>query len=66
MMNDPSDRATALGRDLLLDGRHLARCRDSEAAAVIAMCLNRARVSDDMPSWHYANADEKRIQEFFA
>jgi hypothetical protein len=59
-------RVKAVGRNVLLDGDHLALASSAEAAFVIAWCLNTARAPDRMTSWPYADADEKRVQEFFA
>jgi hypothetical protein len=54
-------RVSTLGPQVLLDGEHLATARDDEAAFVIAWCLNTARAS-----YPYTDAEERRVQEFFA
>lgn len=59
-------RVIAVGSEVFLDGGHLASAINPEAAFVIAFCLNTARSIEGMPSYPYASADEKRVQEFFA
>jgi hypothetical protein len=58
----PEPRVRACGKQLQLDGRHLADCRDYEAAEVIAICLNRAGVSQN--DWPVGELP--RVLEFFA
>lgn len=59
-------RVTTVGRNVYLDGGHLCAARNEEAAFVIAFCLNTARSFENMPSYPYADSDQKRVQEFFA
>ncbi len=61
-----SERITIEGGQVLLDGSVLCIATGPEAAFVIAWCLNSARSSDWMPSYNVADADERRVQEFFA
>jgi len=55
------ERVRACGKQLQLDGHHLADCRDDEAAAVIAICLNAGRLDSRLPQ-----EARCRVQEFFA
>lgn len=54
-----TDRITVHGKQLKLDGHHLADCVDGEAAAVIAHCLNKA-------SWARDGEYCARVADFFA
>lgn len=58
-MND--QRITASGKQLQLDGRHLADCRDDTAAEIIAICLNSGMLDSRLPQ-----EARHRVQEFFA
>jgi hypothetical protein len=65
-VSDSTPRVTVIDRDIHLDGRRLAVARSKEAAFVIAFCLNTARSHENMPSYPYADADQRRVQDFFA
>lgn len=66
MADTPTERVTTVGRNVYLDGGHLAAAVSKEAAFVIAYCINTARSHEEMPSYPYASEDEKRVQEFLA
>lgn len=60
--DDVTCRVTAHGKEVCLDGRHLADARDDEAAAVIAICLNNSGLAGS--TWTRAERD--RVEAFFA
>jgi len=56
-------RVTAHGKQLKLDGRHLADCISDEAAEAIAIVLNYGAI----PNWTDLDSNERgKIEEFFA
>lgn len=57
-----SERIRAHGKQLLIDGEHLADCRDPEAAAVIEIMLNHARLQPR----HIPAKWIRRVESFFA
>lgn len=54
-------RITASGKQLMMDGRHLADCIDDRAAVVIAICLNCGRLDSRLPQ-----ESRSLVEEFFA
>jgi hypothetical protein len=38
---DPDARIQACGKEVLMDGAHLADCADDKVALIVAICLNR-------------------------
>lgn len=61
-MPDDEARVTVHGKQLKMDGEHLADCRDDEAAAVIALCLNFGLlVGSEVPP-----DGRERVEAFFA
>lgn len=60
--DDDTQRVTAHGKEVCLDGRHLADADGDEAAAVIAICLNRAGLHPD----RWPHDERLRVANFFA
>jgi hypothetical protein len=56
------DRITVHGKQIKLDGEHLADAVSEEAADVIATCLNRA----GLPRHAWFRDEQERVGEFFA
>lgn len=61
-MDDDTQRVTACGKQVKLDGEHLADARDDEAAAVMAICLNRAGLPPD----RWPHDERVRVADYFA
>lgn len=59
-MNTPEDRVHCHGKELLLDGHHLADMVSEEAAEVVAICLNRGG------SQHMSSDEAAKVGRFFA
>lgn len=61
-MDDDTQRVTACGKQVKLDGEHLADAISPEAAAVIAICCNRAGLPPD----RWPHDERVRVANFFA
>ena len=59
-MPDNSDRVTVCGKQLKLDGQHLADARDPDAAKALAICMNRTG------SFYTTPEEDEFLYEFFA
>jgi hypothetical protein len=54
------DRATAHGKQLKLDGRHLADCISDQAAEALAICLNR------ITAYRMTDREDRILTEFLS
>lgn len=59
-LNREEDRVHVHGKQLMMDGRHMADCANEEIAAVIAICLQNCKLVDTTP------AQTKFVYAFFA
>ena len=57
---EDAPRVTVHGKELQLDGHHLADCISDEAAEAIAICLNNAGL------WPWEVKDALKVESFFA
>lgn len=59
-MSDDSVRVTTMGKQIKLDGEHLADARDPEAAKALAICMNR------VGSFYTTPEEQTFLEEFLA